>query len=111
MLHRKEETQFNRKIGVTLVGASKFTKLDLKECLRFAPSLVAVDGGAEQVRVVDVEEDECEVGMGCVGGEIVKIDNLETSAWRSWRVDTKTAQDGHSLRQGHFQRFNSSFQT
>ena len=32
--------------AVTLVGASEFRKKDLLDCLDFAPTLIAVDGGA-----------------------------------------------------------------
>ncbi len=49
--------QFSIKKGLTLVGASKFTKADLKECLKFAPQLVAVDGGANRLRKIKIVPD------------------------------------------------------
>jgi len=36
--------------AVTLVGASEFRKKDLLDCLDFAPTLIAVDGGANNLQ-------------------------------------------------------------
>ena len=36
--------------AVTLVGASEFRKKDLLDCLNFAPTLIAVDGGANNLQ-------------------------------------------------------------
>ena len=49
--------QFSIKTGITLVGASKFTKADLNECLKFAPKLVAVDGGANRLQRLKMTPD------------------------------------------------------
>ena len=62
--------QFSIKTGLTLVGASKFTKLDLKECLKFAPKLVAVDGGANRLRDLKMVPD-------FVIGDMDSIDRLD----------------------------------
>ena len=56
--------------AVTLVGASEFRKKDLLDCLGFAPSLIAVDGGANNLQ-------DLNIFPNYIVGDMDSISNLE----------------------------------